>query len=46
MADGLGPKLALVRAAADFDPAVGHPDPDPADALRRALTVLTALAPG
>lgn len=29
----------------NFDPAVGHPGADPADALRHALTVLTALAP-
>ena len=27
----------------NFDPAVGHPDVDAADALRHALTVLTAL---
>jgi probable F420-dependent oxidoreductase len=30
----------------NFDPAVGHPDVDAADALRHALEVLTALAPG
>ena len=30
----------------NFDPAIGHPGAHPAEALRRAITVLTALAPG